>query len=348
MSARYLYVTPTKAVLLVREPNRAGGGATPALVSVANRPLITHALDWLEEGGIRAVAIVAGDRIAERARDAVGDRSHRSLRTSWLDQFPGERLGESLEALTGFVAQEPFVLHLADSLAEASLQRVIGDADVADSGAMFLMHGSEAALAPVVDIRSGRCTHGGNAAGVAVMGASVLAAVAAVDARPGNELNALADHLRSIGADVEFRSTDVWWRFRDAADTMLEGNRFALQRLRGAPVDAELSDSTIQGEVLIDPSAQLESSTVRGPAVVGPGVRLNSAYVGPFTSVGPNVLVEGAEIENSVILAGASVTHLSARLEGSVIGPCARVFKDFRIPRAMRLNVGRGAEVSVT
>jgi glucose-1-phosphate thymidylyltransferase len=341
-------VTPRKAVLLVREPNRDGGGVTPALVSVANRPLITHALDWLEEGGVREFAIVASDRIAERVREAVGDGSNRSARTSWRHQFPGETLGESLQALTDLLQEDPFVLHLADSLARESLARVLGDSQANEVGAVLLTEGPPHSVAPVVDIRSGRCTHGGNAAGVAVMGGGVLATAAGVDARPGSELSELASHVSGIGGEVEFRSAEAWWRFRDAAGTMLDGNRFALERLRGAPVEAELHESTVQGAVLIDPSARLESSTVRGPAVIGPGVDLRAAYIGPFTSVGSNVLVEGAEIENSIVLAGASVTYLDMRLEGSIIGPGARVYKDFRIPRAMRLNVGRGAEIAIT
>ena len=348
MPARLLRVRPTKAVLLARDANRDGGGITPALASVANRPLLAHALDWLEDGGVREVAILAGERVAERAWNAVGDGSGPSFRTSWLLQVPGESLGESLAALTGFVEDEPFVLHLADSLAEEDFPRVLGDADADEVGAIVLTHRPESQLADVVDIRAGRCTNGGSAAGVAVMGGGVLATTASLDARPGSELNELANHLNRIGGHVEFRSAESWWRFRDTADTMLDGNRFALERLRGAPVEAELRDSVVQGAVRIDRSARLESSTVRGPAVIGPGAHLNSAYVGPFTSIGADVLIEGAEVENSIILAGASISHLSARLEGSVIGPGARVFRDFRLPRAMRLNIGSGAEVAVT
>jgi glucose-1-phosphate thymidylyltransferase len=129
---------------------------------------------------------------------------------------------------------------------------------------------------------------------------------------------------------------------------MLEGNRFALERLQREPVEADMKDTVIQGAVSIDPSARIESSTVRGPVVIGPGARVHSAYIGPFTSIGADVLIEGAEIENSVVLAGASITHLNTRLEGSVLGPGARVFRDFRLPRAMRLNIGRGAEVAIT
>jgi glucose-1-phosphate thymidylyltransferase len=339
---------PTKAVVLVREPNPGGGGVAPALVSVANRPLLIHALDWLQEGGVREVALVASEQIAERAWDAVGSGSKRRARASWLYQVPGETLGEALEALTGFLEHDAFVLHLADSLARDSIRRVLGDSDVSDVGAVFLTQGSEPTMAPVVDIHSRRCAHRGHGAGVAVLGGGVIGTTAGVAASPGSELSELAKHLRGIGADVEFRNAEPWWRFRDDGETMLDGNRFALECLRGAPVTAVVKNSSIEGEVLIDPSARIESSTVRGPAVIGPGVRLEFAYIGPFTSVGPNVLIEGAEIENSIIFASTSVTHMNTRLEGSVIGPGARVFKDFRLPRAMRLNVGRGAKVAIT
>ena len=339
---------PRKAVLLAREPLHDESGVTPALVSVANRPLLRHALDWLEEGGVSDVAIVATDRVAEHAWEAIGDQADRRFATNWLFQVPGEPLGESLAALTGFLEDEPFILHLADSLAEGTIPGVLGDVEVDELGAVVLTHEREGALAPVVDIRSRRRTDGGAAAGVAVVGGGVLGTTAALDAPPGRELNAMAAHLRGIGGSVEFKDTKAWWRFADAADAMLEGNRFALERLQREPVDAHMKDTVIQGAVSIDPSARIESSTVRGPVVIGPGARVQSAYIGPFTSIGADVLIEGAEIENSVVLAGASVTHLNTRLEGSVIGPGARVFRDFRLPRAMRLNIGRGAEVAIT
>jgi glucose-1-phosphate thymidylyltransferase len=60
------------------------------------------------------------------------------------------------------------------------------------------------------------------------------------------------------------------------------------------------------------------------------------------------VVVEGAEIEHSVVLPGASISHLGGRLEASVIGPKSRVFRDFRLPRALRLTLGEGAEVCLT
>jgi hypothetical protein len=60
------------------------------------------------------------------------------------------------------------------------------------------------------------------------------------------------------------------------------------------------------------------------------------------------VVIENAEVEHSIILPGASIRHLGGRLEASVVGPQARIFRDFRLPRAFRLNVGEGAEVALT
>jgi len=350
-------VKPTKAVVLAREPDRYDGGVAPALLPVANRPLLRHALDWLDDGGIREVAIVASAGIAAHAHDAAGDSSDWSFAANWVIQRPGESLGESLAALHGFTDDDPVVLHLADSLANQPLPRVLGDVDVDSLDAVVLTHDCEDSLAPVLDIRSRRCAQGANpwprldrsmSAGVAVVGADVLGTTVAFDAWPGRELNMLAEHLSGIGGNVRTRRAEAWWRFREDADTLLEGNRFALERLTGERVEAELTDCVIQGSVSMHPSARLDSSTVRGPVVIGAGAQLRSAYVGPFTSIGPNVLIEGAEVENSIVLAGASVTHLSMRLEGSVLGPSSRVFSDFQLPRAMRLNIGQGAAVAVT
>ena len=75
--------------------------------------------------------------------------------------------------------------------------------------------------------------------------------------------------------------------------------------------------------------------------------RLCDAHVGPYTAIGRDVLVEGAEIDQSVIVPGASICHLGSRLEASVVGPRARIFGAFRLPKAPRLNIGEGAEVSL-
>jgi glucose-1-phosphate thymidylyltransferase len=360
-------VNPSKAVVLAREPvAAASAGPTlrpggwdsppPALLTVANRPLIGHALDWLGEAGIRQVAIVAGDRIANDAREALDCARDRALEINWLVEGPGERLGESLESLTGFLDGEPFVLHLADSLARESLPSLIGEDEPGELEAIVVVHGSEEGPQSVVDIRErlggtrgaappelGRSATGG----VAVLGAGVVSEVGDVDAWAGRELNVLAERVNQLGGSVQVKRASAWWRFARGSDAALEGNRFALEGLRARQPRGEIIDSRIQGAVSIHPTARLESSIVRGPAVIGAGVRLRDAYVGPYTSIGHDVVIEGAEVEHSIVMPEASIRHLGGRLEASVVGSHARVFRDFRLPRALRLSVGQGAEVSL-
>jgi glucose-1-phosphate thymidylyltransferase len=84
-----------------------------------------------------------------------------------------------------------------------------------------------------------------------------------------------------------------------------------------------------------------------GPVVIGEGAQVTNSYIGPYTSIGARARIEGAEIERSIISPGATVMHVGARLVSSVIGQRARVFRDFSLPRAMRLRVGEGDEVAL-
>jgi glucose-1-phosphate thymidylyltransferase len=358
-------VTPTKAVVLA--PASADGRARPGphpphtslrpvpLLPVANRALLGHALDWLARSGVREAAVIVPQELADQARRAAaGTRG--TLSVSWVEQLPDESLGHVLGDMIGFLDGEAFVLHLADSLAKQSLRSLTAGRADCDTEALLVVDESRGVeLAQVVQLRA--AVGGGPArprplrdqsAGVAVMGAHALDGVADLDPGPDHVVEALVERIRQRGGRVATCGVTDWWRFRDCAEALLEGNRFALEGCRADYDLAQVTGSTIQGAVIVHPEASIQSSLLRGPAIVGARAQLRDAYVGPYTSIGDDVTVEGAEIEHSVVLPGASITHLAGRLEGSVIGPKSRVFRDFRLPRALRLTVGEGAEVCLT
>ena len=78
----------------------------------------------------------------------------------------------------------------------------------------------------------------------------------------------------------------------------------------------------------------LERSTVRGPAVIGAGTRLVDAYVGPYTAIGENCVIEQAEVEHSILLAGSPIRHLEGRMESSLLGRNVRIERDECASRA--------------
>ena len=157
-----------------------------------------------------------------------------------------------------------------------------------------------------------------------------------------------AEQLTQAGGRVELRPVHDWWRYGQRPDVLLQANRYFLSGLKPAMTEAWLENTDLQGPVVIDPTARLRSTTVRGPVIIGPDVEISDAYIGPYSSIGRGVVIENAEVEHSIILPRASIRHLGGRLEASIVGPDARIFRDFRLPRALRLNVGEGAEVALT
>jgi glucose-1-phosphate thymidylyltransferase len=80
---------------------------------------------------------------------------------------------------------------------------------------------------------------------------------------------------------------------------------------------------------------------------VGAGARLVDAYVGPYSAIGEGCVIERAEVEHSILLAGASVIGLDGRMESSLLGRNVHVGRDHRQPRAYRFMVGDNSEIAV-
>jgi glucose-1-phosphate thymidylyltransferase len=106
--------------------------------------------------------------------------------------------------------------------------------------------------------------------------------------------------------------------------------------------------SEIQGRVALDPSAEVHDSLIRGPVAIGPRACIANAYIGPYTSIGADVQIDCVEIEHSIVLDRAQLRFVGPRIEGSLVGPDAHITRDFRIPQAIRLSVGAGAEVAIS
>jgi glucose-1-phosphate thymidylyltransferase len=303
---------------------------------------------------VRSTVVVVPEAIAGDAREALR-RNPRTVGIHWLERLPAEPLGDVLTAVSGFLEGEPFILHLADSLARQRLPSLTKADLAANLNAMILVQ--EQAPSPAGEVvelrprleRAHPCfrVRRGAPAGVAVMSAGALDAAAALDPSRCRGFEALADRLLALGGTVRTRRVDEWWRFRGGEGALLEGNRFALDGLRADFDRAVVVSSDVQGAVVAHATACIERSIVRGPAVIGPGARVREAYVGPYTSIGEGAVIEGAEIEHSIVFAGASIKYLGSRLEASVVGRDARIFRDFKLPRALRLHVGDGAKVSL-
>jgi glucose-1-phosphate thymidylyltransferase len=339
---------PLKALVLPRPLGqvRRFANGTPGefpptpLVEMANRPLLDHALRWLTRGGVRDVAVLAPAHVKQTMLSALSASGASWPDVTWLSQDPS--------ALTDFLEGERFVLHHADCLFRDNLRAVVGTPPTGDLDALVIADGSES-LQGVIDLNRQRRRNMqpvvGAPSSLAVLGPGVAEGVALAHA---DDHEALPRWVREHGGRVSVRRVDRFWRFRDSRDALLAGNAFALSDLHTDLSRATLRDTRIEGPVVAEAGALLVSCVVRGPAVIGARARLTDSYVGSYTSIGRDAFIEGAEVEHSIILPGAHLSHLGTRLEGSVVGRDARVARDFHIPRALRVSIGDGAEISLS
>jgi glucose-1-phosphate thymidylyltransferase len=168
----------------------------------------------------------------------------------------------------------------------------------------------------------------------------------APSARGELEITDAIQHMVDGGRRVEPHIVRGWWKDTGRLEDMLEANRLILDNLLER-VQGELIESQVDGRVVIEPGARLERTTVRGPAIVGADARLSDCYIGPYTAIGDRCTISGAEVEHSILLAGASICRLDGRVESSLLGRNVTVRKGDRQPRAYRFMVGDNSDISI-
>jgi glucose-1-phosphate thymidylyltransferase len=321
------------------------GGPRLALFPVGNRPLVEHALEELTAAGIDDIAVVSesavGDevaRIVDEWRDAGPAISHTSLGSEYT-------FVRALQAVRERIEGEPFVVHLCDSLRRDGVAHAIEAVSAGSHDVLALVQNGASDATPL-----GAGLASVRTAGVYVFGPAVLDLADDAEAYSvwDTQIAAVAERLAADGGRLELRPVDNCWRYQWRPDILLQANRFFLSGLKPGTSEAWLENTDLQGPVVVDPSARLRSTTVRGPAIIGPDVEISDAYIGPYSSIGRGVTIENSEVEHSILLPGASIRNLGSRLEGSVVGANARIFRDFRLPRAFRVNVADGAEIALT
>lgn len=308
------------------------GAGPKALVPVATKPILFHAMEALRQAGVLEAAIVTEHDSAAAFRAAVGDGGDWGMSVTYAETAADSGVHGALGVTRDFIEDEPVVVQRADALLRDRLRDHIVDFARDDLAALELR------LA-----RSGGPEGWPTPPGWYLLSPRAISSV--LDGPvPGDPLAALESrvdgmHVRDVEGCLACHGTE---------DALLAANRHALEKLLPDVDGAQLEDCEIQGPVSVHPTAIVRKSLIRGPAIIGPRTRLIESYVGPYTSIGADAQLEGTEIEHSIVMDRAQLLFLGSRLETSIIGRGARIIRRFDMPRAVRLHVGDGAEVALS
>jgi glucose-1-phosphate thymidylyltransferase len=352
-----MYVLSKGLVVVPDSPCWTGPwlGATraPSLQRVANRPIICHVLDALAEAGVVEVAIAAPPDVAAEVGICVEAEGPAGVAVRGLLD---DRLGEGEDALGAaaeFVGDDPCIVHRADGLLGEPILPVVKPAIGRARDAVVLVSSraptpTRLRLVPVSDAANDDADCASTPLGVAALFPGGLRHLP----RPGRStrlLNfaAIAQHLARDGSGTEVRIAGRWRHFAGDALDLLDMNRAILDTLTSEASPGPNDGNRFEGKVEIHPTARVSSSIIIGPVMIGADAVISDSYIGPHTSIEARVRVEGAELERSIVLADASVLNVGSRLVTSIVGRHARIFRDFSMPRALRLQVGEGDEVAL-
>jgi glucose-1-phosphate thymidylyltransferase len=330
------------------------------LVPVANKPVLFYGIEAMAQAGINEIGIIIAPETGDEIRAAAGDGSQFGVSITYIVQDAPSGLAHAVLTAEPFLRDSPFVMYLGDNLLQGGIDDLVAAFRSGRPDALIL-------LTPVSDPQSyGIAELDGSGAvvrlvekpreprsdlalvGVYMFTAGIHDAARAIEpsARGELEITDAIQHLVDNGRRVEPHIVKGWWKDTGQLEDMLAANRLVLDTIE-ARVEGELVESQVDGRVVVEPGAVLERSAVRGPAVIGAGARLSDCYVGPYTAIGEGCTIERAEVEHSILLAGASVRGLEGRMESSLLGRNVTIGRDTRQPRAYRFLVGDQSEISI-
>jgi glucose-1-phosphate thymidylyltransferase len=329
------------------------------LVPVANKPVLFYGIEALVEAGITEIGIVIAPQTGDEIREAVGDGTRFGAEVTYITQDEPLGLAHALLTAEEFLAHGPFVMYLGDNLLRDGITELVDAFRSSEPDALILLtQVPDPEHYGVAELEGDRVTHLVEKptepptdlalVGVYMFGPSVFDAARAIEPSGRGELE-ITDAIQRLiddGSRVESHQVRGWWKDTGQLDDMLEANRLVLEDIERR-IEGELIDSRVEGRVVVEQGARLERAIVRGPAIIGTGSRIIDAYIGPYTAIAPDVVVTGSEIEHSILLTGARVTDLGARMEASLLGRNAKLARGDGLPKTLRMIVGDSSEITI-
>jgi glucose-1-phosphate thymidylyltransferase len=330
------------------------------LVPVANKPVLFYGIEAMAAAGIREVGVIIAPETGDEIREVTGDGSQFGVEITYILQDEPAGLAHAVLTAEPFLGASPFVMYLGDNLLQGGMEDLVQEFRSHEPEALILLTkvpdpenygvaelGPDGTVVRLVEKPPEPATDLA-LVGVYMFTPRIHEAAKAIEPSARGELE-ITDAIQWLVDNdhrVEPHVVRGWWKDTGRLDDMLEANRLILDTLVRR-IDGELDTAQIDGRVVVEAGARLERATVRGPAIIGSGAVVRDAYIGPYTAVGRNCVIEGAEVEHSILLEGSSVRNLDGRMESSLLGRDVAISRGQRQPRAYRFMVGDKSEIGI-
>lgn len=301
-----------------------------AAVPVAGRPVLGHILAYLRGHGLTEVGIV----ISSDQRELKRLDHDLNLNLTFIVQKQPKGIAHAVQTAADFLGDQPFLLYLGDNLTDedlgpmlATFQRerpsaLVAVREVATPQAFGVAEVTGDRITRVVE-KPRKPTTNLAVAGIYLFGPEVLQAIATLrpSARGEYEITDAIAALIGAGRTVLAHRMSGWWQDMGSPEGLLTANIQLLDAISHQISPGAILDGTsVQGRVVIGSGTVLEGVRLRGPLLIGPDCQIRNSYIGPYTSIGEGCRVEGASVENSVLLPYCRLIDPSFHLADCLLG----------------------------
>ena len=276
------------------------------LVPVAGKPLVTHALKWLADAGIRTVSICANSDTVHVARVLGDGRDHGVTLEYYEDRFPRGPAGCVRDVISDrkasvFVVVDGSVLPQIDLGALLEAHKVSGASLTLAAADATGGIGSQRKLFPV---------------GIYVCSESIVQHIDGVGYQDVKERLLPTLHAKGVRVQTHMVESGVLPRVRCAA-SYLTLNRWAMERV-GA--NGELGpDYRSEGASRVHTTARIDAGArLVGPVLVGPKCVVEAGAV----IVGPTTIGAGCQVGRDAVVARSAIWSSCKIGAGSTVDDC--------------------------
>jgi glucose-1-phosphate thymidylyltransferase len=328
------------------------------LMPIGNKANLDYAVEDLTRAGITDIGVVISPETGEEVKKHLLAANLGAHFTFIVQDTPGG-LAHAVRIARDYLGESPFVMYLGDNLLDGGINHLLEPFKAGQAEACILLtkvpNPSSFGVAVLEAGRVVRLVEKPTEflSDLALVGVYLFTPVIhdvianlKPSARGELEITDAIQGLVDRGLRVHAEQVKGWWKDTGKPEDLLDANRLILSKLE-RDVQGTVENSSITGEVFVHATATVKNSKIRGPVSIAAGVVIEDSYVGPYTSLGQNVRVISSEVEYSILIDGASLGHLSQRVDSSILGQKAQVVGETGTRNTAQFFLGDGSSIAL-
>jgi len=331
------------------------------MLPIANKPMLMYGFEHLRSAGIKEIGIVLGP-LQEGIIDSFGDGSKFNVRITYIEQPDPRGIAHAVLISKKFLSDDSFAVYLGDNLLKESMPKLAKEFQDSGADAMVVVSKvkdpSRFGVVKIQDEKIVKLVEKPKQflsdlalTGVYFLRPSIFRVIETLKPSWRNELE-ITEAIQSIlekGGKVTYHTVSGWWKDTGRPEDILEANQLVLNDLKTSIKGNVEDGASVYGSVEIAEGTVIRrGASIRGPVAIGEGSEIgDEASVGPFSSIGSRVKILGAEIENSIVLDGTTIS-CKERIMDSIIGKNSKIVSNLNNRSAVRRFVlGESSFVSL-